>query len=90
MSDEYELVEESMGAVEIGNNRVRLIRAIYPDEPTYRERQWHAFCVEYLGELIPKEKRVRAADTSFYLAASKAVDAYSNQGEDEADGGDSQ
>lgn len=83
---EYILDEQSMTTVSIGKHSVSLIKAEYPDEPKLRRWQWHAVCTEYFDDHISRNDRVTATDSSFYVAAAKAVDAYSNDGE-YSDGG---
>lgn len=77
-SDRYELHEASITTFEIGDHIIALIRAEYPDEPGLERRKWHAYCTEYFGDAVPREDRVRAVDTSFNVAAARAVDEYAN------------
>lgn len=79
MSDkEYEVIEESIETVNVGNHKVALIKARYPNEARLNEYKWHAFCVEYFDEPVYRDERVKAVQSSFYVAAAKAVDAYCN------------
>ena len=79
---EYDIIETSIETLEFSDHTVALQRVEYPDRPKRNARVWRAQATDYFGEHIHPDNRVIAEDTSFYVAAAKAVDKYGNQGSD--------
>jgi hypothetical protein len=72
----------TMTAIQIGDHKIRLVKAINEDEPELHKRKWWAYCVEYSGEKIPAENRAGACGDSFYQTAARAIDVYGRKGSD--------
>lgn len=86
MSDADEPEEIQQGSIETltvgGDTVVALQKVVYPERAELDKRVWRGQVIEDFGHHVPREDRVLGEDTSFYVAAAKAIDAYHNDGQD--------